>query len=148
MKKLIFFALIPLFLFMITGCSNNGGGTGTTDPFGIGSIGNNGGDGTGNVTFQVALVQDNQGTLEFGFNMDVSVKLTSVVVTEADLNINDTVDNPNPDQTIDPAETGSYYAFYQPQQQLQTGQKWSFKFSGTIADGGAAYTQTVNYTVQ
>ena len=151
MKRLIIFALLPLFLFIITGCSNNGGGSGTTDPFGIGNTGggnNGGGNNNGNVTIEVGLAQDNQGTLWFGFNPNVAITITSVVVSQADLGVNETITNPNPTQQFEPVQAGNYYTFYQPQQQLQAGQQWSFQFSGTIVQGGNTYNKTVNYTIQ
>ncbi len=136
MKKILVVFLSLLFV-LVNGCDNEGG-TGT-DPFGGG-----GGTGTGNVTITVDI-----GTFEgnnwFGFSPNVQIKLNSAVATQAQLGINETVNNPNPNQIFNANEM---IAFYQVPQQAQVGQQWSFRFQGTLAQGGQAFDVTVNYTIQ
>jgi len=137
MKKIII-ALLPLLFLLVNGCNSNDTATGT-NPFGGGGCG-----GTGNVTIQIAIGQDDQGANVFAFNPSVAVKLTSALVVQAQLGINETVNNPNPDQVFN---AGEYIGFYSANQ-AQVGQQWSFTFSGTLAQGGQAFTVPVNYTVQ
>ncbi len=147
MKYILF--LLTMCTIFFFGCSNDSG-----NPTGVGGVGGTGGDtgggnNTGNVNLEVGLAQDNQGNIFFGVNPDVAVTITSIVVTQADQGINETVTNPDPAQQFEPVQAGNYYTFYGvQQQQLQTGQKWSFKFSGKIVEGNETYSKTVNYTVQ
>ena len=100
MKKIII-ALLPLLFLLVNGCNSNDTATGT-NPFG-------GGGGTGNVTIQIAIGQDDQGANVFAFNPSVAIKLTSALVVQAQLGINETVNNPNPDQVFN---AGEYIGFY------------------------------------
>jgi hypothetical protein len=140
MKKTILL-LFSLLLFLIVGCSSDDSGTDS----GIGGIGGGGG-GTGNVTIAVGVAQDDQGALWFGFNPSVTIKIASAVVTQAQLGINQTVSNPNPNEEYAPVAQNSFYTFYQVPQQAQSGQQWTFRFTGTIVQGGQAFDKTVNFT--
>ncbi len=141
--------LLTMCTISFFGCSNDSG-----NPTGVGGVGGSGGDtgggnNTGNVTLDIGLAQDNQGSIFFGVNPDVAITITTIVVTQAAQGINETITNPDPAQQFEPVQSGNYYTFYEPQQQqLQTGQQWTFKFTGTIVQGGANYSKTVNYTVQ
>ncbi len=142
---LLLLSMCTIFFF---GCSNDSG-----NPTGVGGVGGTGGDtgggnNTGNVNIEVGVAQDNQGNILFGFNPGAAITIATIVVSQADQGINETINNPDPTQQFEPVQAGNYYSFYQPQQQLQTGQQWSFKFTGTIVQGGANYTKTINYTVQ
>jgi hypothetical protein len=142
MKK-YFYTIIPVLLLLFySGCKSDSGGTGT-DPFGGGG---NGGGGTGNVTITVGVAQDDNNVLWFGFNPSVNVKIASAVITQAQLGINQTVNNPNPNEEYAPIAQNSFYTFYQVPQQAQTGQQWTFRFTGTIVQGGQAFDKTVNLT--
>jgi len=140
MKKFVLF-LFPFLFLLIAGCSKDDSGDGG---LGIGG----GGGGGGNVNITVGIAQDNQGTLWFGFNPSVSVKVASAVITQAQLGVNETINNPNPNDEYAPLAQNTFYSFYEVPQQAQTGQQWSFRFQGTIVQGGQAFDKTVNFTVQ
>jgi hypothetical protein len=136
--------LCTLLFCLIIGCSKDDSSGDTTGIGGIG--GDGGGGGTGNVTITVGRAQDDQGTIWFGFNPSVSVKVTSAVITQAQLGINQSVNNPNPNEEYAPLAQNSFYTFYQVPQEAQTGQKWTFRFTGTIVQGGQAFDKTVSFT--
>jgi len=137
MKKLVL-TFVPIIFFLIGGCSNDSG-SGTTDPFGGG-----GGGGTGNVTIQVDIGEF-EGANWFAFNAGSNIKLNTAIITQAQLGINETINNPEPEKEFN---AGEWYAFYQLPQGAAVGQQWTFRFQGTIVQGGQAFDKTVNYSVQ
>jgi hypothetical protein len=106
------------------------------------------GPGGGNVSFQVAVIQDQQGTNFFGANPSVSVKVTTITITQADIQFNDTFTNPDPNEAVEPLQNGQYYGFYEIPQQAQTGQEWLFRFKGTLTQGGQSFDVTSKLTIQ
>lgn len=136
MKKIIFtlFAL----LLIITACHNDSGVGGITDPFGTGTGGTTGG---GNVTFTISAQQGQQGII-FLATPSVAVKLTKVTISLPAQNFNDVVQGDgttvyNANQAVQIEEyTG-----------VASGQQWTFRFEGTIANNNQAYNVTSNYTV-
>lgn len=143
MKQIMFFLLLSVFAFFY-GCSDDNSGSSVTDPFGGG--GNQGG-GSGNVTFTVALAQDNQQNLYFEFKPSASVIISRIMANCQALNLNDELtDAEIPDDVFSSAQplyVGPITA------NLQTGQQWSFNIQGKIGNAqGQSFNVNVNYTVQ
>ncbi|RPI73369.1 MAG: hypothetical protein EHM47_06240 [Ignavibacteriales bacterium] len=138
MKKNLFLSLLLFSSFAFLSCGENKDGSG--DLLGTG--------GGGNVTFQISIVQDDRGNNLFGANPSAAVKITTILVNQAQIPVNETVTNPTPDEVIQPLEGGQYYGFFEVPQGAQTGQQWSFRFQGTLAQGGQAFNVTTNYTIQ
>jgi len=136
MKKI--FTIIPLiFLLFYSGCSDDSGST-ATDPFG----GGGGGTNTGNVTFTVAVVQDNQ-QVYFEFKPSTGVVINTIRGVCAALAIDETV---NADGTTVYSQTSP--AYVGPIEGLQSGSSFVFTITGKVGSStGTAYTSTVNFTV-
>ncbi len=139
MKKVlvsVFFLAASLFI----GCNNNTGGG--TDPFGDGGNGDGGGN-TGNVTFTVSLVQDNQQQYYFEFKPSTEVYITQIVANCAAAGVtNETVAVGDVYSSTAPVDVG-------PVTGLQVGQQWTFTTTGNIGNQqGTAFTATSNFTVQ
>jgi len=140
MKKLVFI-LIPMIFITLTSCSNDNGGTGTTDPFGTG--GTTGG--TGNVTITISSSQEQDGSVIFSGTPSAAVTLSKLTVsvpaeqyTESFQFDGTTVVNANQTEGLVqyPANSG-----------IASGQKWTFQFEGTLASNNQAYNVTSNYTI-
>ncbi|RJP65233.1 MAG: hypothetical protein C4539_13505 [Ignavibacteriales bacterium] len=140
MKKLLL-AIIPLILFLFSpGCKDDSGGT-ATDPFGGG--GGGGGTNTGNVTFTVSVVQDNQQQVYFEFKPSTNVVINTIKAVSAALGIDETV---NADGTTVYSQTSP--AYVGPIDGLQSGASFVFTITGKVGSAtGTAYTSTVNYTI-
>lgn len=137
MKKLFFISFLLFISVSLFNCTENNDGSGGIF-----------GPGGGNVTFKVSIIQDDQGNNIFGANPSVQVKVTTILISQADIPVNQTFTNPSPDDVIDPLQDGQFYGFLEVPQEAQVGQQWSFKFQGTLAQGGQAFEVTTNYTIQ
>jgi hypothetical protein len=141
MKKLFSIFLVGVFL-TFAGCSNDSGGSSTTDPFGGG--GGGGGGGTGNVTVTVDLATDNDGSVYFEFSPNPGATITQVVARCTAINVNETV----------PVTGGQVYTaanplYIGPVTGLAAGQQWTFTLTGNVGStSGAAFTANSNFTVQ
>jgi hypothetical protein len=138
MKKSLFLSLLFFTSLSFFSCNENKEGANNI-------LGTGGG---GSVAFQIAIIQDNQGTNLFGANPSVAVKITTVIVTQAQIPVNQNIANPTPDEIIQPLANGQYYGIVEVPQEAQTGQQWTFRFQGTLAQGGQAFDVTTNYTIQ
>lgn len=135
MKKL-FLLLLPIMLLFITGCSDDG-----DDAGGLGGIGG-GGNNTGNVTFTVAVVQDQQ-QVYFEFKPNTGVVINTIRGVCAALAIDETV---NADGTTVYSQTSP--AYVGPIEGLQSGSSFVFTITGKVGSStGTTFTSTVNYTV-
>ena len=137
MKRLLIL-VIPLFLYLGIGCSDNGGGGTITDPFGPGG----GGGTTGGVTFTIGVTQGQQGGVIFTATPSVAIKITKVTVSL-------------PAQQFTDVLTGDGTTVYQAGQPVAleeytgvaSGQQWTFKFEGTLASNNQAFNVTTNFTI-
>lgn len=134
MKRLVGFLLAISFMFVSASCKKSDG----SNPVNIG-VG-----GSGNVTFAVAIVQDNQQQLFFDFKPSTSVVLTKMTGNCPAANVNNDViqgDGTTVYSSNNPIYVG-------PLTVVQSGQQWSFRFEGKIGNAqGQAYDVTTNYTV-
>ena len=135
MKKLLSI-LISISFLVLCSCSDDSGGT-VTDPFGTGGTGG----GTGNVSFTISTTQGQQGVI-FVATPSASVKITKVTISLPAQQFNDvlqgdgtTVFNANEAVQLD-EYTG-----------VATGQQWTFKFEGILANNNQAFDVTSNYTI-
>lgn len=139
MKKLTIFLLFCGAL-IISGCSNDGAPTGTG---GFGGLGGGGG-GTGNVSYTVAIVQDQQQQYFFEFKPSTGATVESITGScpEAGIN-NETVQG---DGTT--VYTQNSPAYVQTPNNIQQGQKWTFVIKGKVGSStGAAYTANATLNI-
>ena len=144
MKKVLYTVISVVFLLFNFNCKSDSGGT-TTDPFGGGGTGGGGGGGnTGNVTFTMAVAQQQQsGDYYFQFTPSTNVVVNTVRGQCAALNVDQTV-NDNGTDVYGP-NTPFYIG---PIQDLQHGVQWTFTVTGKIGNAqGQAYTSNFNWTV-
>ncbi|KAB2852918.1 MAG: hypothetical protein F9K42_01505 [Ignavibacterium sp.] len=136
MKKIFsFFLVLIAFAFMSCGDDATGPNTG-----GIG-----GGGGGGNVSFTVALAQDNQQQYFFEFKPSTSVVINTITANCPAAGVNNeqvTADGTTVFTANDPAYIG-------PVSGLAQGQQWNFSIVGKVgSSNGASYTATANITIQ
>lgn len=136
MKQLLF-ALLAVTVIYISSCGS--------DSSGSGGLGPNGGGGGNTVTFTMtgAVDPNNSQNYNFGFKPSVDVKLTTLIASLAAQGFADTIQNGNP--TYNFSKDTTY--LFGPYTGIQTGQAWSFKFTGTVTSSNTAYTSTSNFTV-
>jgi hypothetical protein len=134
MKKILSLTILLLISLNI-GCNDDSGGT-VTDPFGGGSN-----TGTGNVTFTISAMQGQQGIV-FIATPNASVKLTKVTVSLPAQQFTDvlTDDGTTVFNANEPVQLEEYTG-------VSSGQQWTFKFEGSLANGGQAFNVTSNYTI-
>ncbi|HRI84766.1 MAG TPA: hypothetical protein PK536_04890 [Ignavibacteria bacterium] len=139
MKK-IYLALTLVLAIIMSSCSSNS----TSGSGGIITPGGGGGN-TGNVTFNTSLVQD-QGVIYFQFIPSTGVVLTKITASCPQAQISNEVIN---------GDGTTVYSQSNPMLLNTTGvtiaqgQQWTFIIEGKVgSSSGAAYTTTVNYTVQ
>ena len=129
-------------LVALLGCG--GDDDGNSNPVGPGGVGiGGGGGGTGNVTFTISSPQQQDGVY-FVFNPSVNVIVNSVTASLPAQQFQDVIqgDGTTVFSTQDNFSIGPYTG-------VQSGQAWTFIIVGkTEGANGAAYTSTVNYTVQ
>lgn len=139
MKRIIFY-LLPVFLVLISSCSDDSGGT-ITDPFGSGGLGG-GGTGGGSVTFTISTTTGQQGEVTFNATPSANVKITKVTVGLPAQQLSDEYTDDgtivyNANQIV-PINTYTGVA---------TGQQWTFQFEGTLASDNQTFNVTSNYTI-
>lgn len=132
--KLIYLVLIAFLLSLAYGCSDSGTGSG--------GIGPGGGTGSGSITFQMSG-QGDINSYTFGFKPSVDTKLSKLIASVPALGFSDTLTNNNANYVFSKDTT---YAL-DPYQGVQTGQQWTFTFTGNIVSNNQAYTVTSNFTV-
>jgi hypothetical protein len=130
MRQILFLTLLAALLF-VWGCNNDDSGT---NPFGPG--------GNGNVTFTMQG-QGTQTSYEFYFQPSVNVKLSRILASLPAQSYTDTVPNNNPNYIF---SKDTAYTWY-PYTGVNTGQQWTFTFTGTIASDNAAFTVSSNFNV-
>jgi len=104
------------------------------------------GGGAGNVSFTVALAQDDQQAIFFEFTPSTNVVITSMSAQCQALNFNDTVtDDQIPDDIFGPQQP----LYVGPVTlNLQQGQQWSFTMQGKVGSAtGQAFNASANFTV-
>jgi hypothetical protein len=141
MKKLLFTFFLTL-LVVFYGCSNNDSVTGSGSGLGGSDGGTDVGTNSGSVTIQVKGENDGQGYYIFYIKPSVAINLESVTAT---------VTSESYEQTIDvntQFTAGTFQACLQyPENNIQTGLKFSFKFVGTLKSNDKAFEVTTNYTI-
>ncbi len=141
MKK-IFLRIFPIMFLFIFGCSDDGDDSG-----GLGGIGGGGGNNTGNVTFTVSVVQDQQQQVYFEFKPSTGVIITSMSAKCTALNINEQLTDADISDDVFSNTAPCYVGPITVN--LQAGQQWTFTISGNIGSRqGQTFTATSNYTVQ
>lgn len=132
MKHLILFVVFAAFIsYSGCGSDNSSGGSG-----GIG-----GGGGSSAISYTVRG-QGDINSYTFFVKPSVDTKITKVVASVPAIAFSDTI-NVDPNQTY----TGGTEYSLDPYQGVQTGQAWTFSFTGTVVSNNQAYTVTTNYTV-
>lgn len=141
MKKIIqFIVLIALTSITGIGCSDSESDGGITDPFGGGN--NNTGGGT--VTIKITSRPDQQGGTIFSASPSTSVKVSKVTASVPAEQYSETFQFDG--TTVVNANVVEDFLQYPTGSGVASGQKWTFKFEGTLANNNQAYTATSNYT--
>lgn len=135
MQKLFLFVFVISVLF-VSSCSDdssNGGGIGP-------------GGGGGNISFAITGQVDpgNPANYIFAFQPSVDTKLSKLVVGLPAQPFSDTINNTNNPNYIFSKDTA--YSL-DPYTGIQTGQAWTFAFTGNIVSDNTAYTTTSNFTI-
>jgi hypothetical protein len=138
MKKILNLFLLGIVL-LFSSCSKDDGKDNNPLNPGVG--------GEGNVSFTVALAQDDQQNLFFEFTPSTNVVISSMSAQCQALNLNETVtDEEIPDDIFGPQQplyVGPLTV------DLQQGQQWSFTMQGKIGSAtGQAFNASANFTVQ
>ncbi len=131
MKKTLLLTAITALLF-VWGCKDDGTGT---DPFGPGGTG-------GDVTFTMTG-QGNSTSYYFYFKPSVDVKITRLLASLPAQNYTDTATNNNVNYIFSKDTAYTWYEYTG----INSGQIWTFTFTGTIASNNTAYTASSNFTV-
>ena len=131
--KALYFALTVLLLSIAYGCG---------DDSSTGSGGIGGGPTGGAITFQITG-QGDPNSYTFGIKPSVDTKLTKIIASVPALQFFDTLTSNNPNYVFSKDTT---YAL-DPYQGVQTGQQWTFTFTGTIVSNNSGYTVSTNFTV-
>lgn len=145
MKKLLLLLFVSFFAFFY-GCSNDSGGSSTTDPFGGGGTNNPGGN-TGNVSFTVALVHDEQQNIYFEMKPSTNVVVTHMSIVCQALGVNQELTEADISNQVFSSTAPMYVGPVNVN--LQQGQQWAFTIQGKVGSTtGQAFTATTNFTVQ
>lgn len=134
--KIILTILVVFISVYITGCNNSGD---VTDPNGLGGPGGPGGN-TVNFTMQGS---GNAQSFSFTFQPAVDVKLNYLIASLPAQPFTDSVPNPDPNFVFTSTQAHTWH----PYSGIQSGQQWTFKFSGTTTSNNQAFTSTVNFTI-
>lgn len=130
--------LMICFSFLLVSCSKDGddGGSNPLTPGLTGNQNNN------SVQIEVSHLESKeyQNAVEFYFKPSANIKVSKVDVSVMDFK--DELDGDN--QTIYQAEQWYLISAYEG---VEEGQKWSFKFTGVLAENNQSYTVTSVYTV-
>lgn len=144
MKRFFTFLLAALTVFAFISCKDNSTSPNNTGGIGGGGIGGGGGGGV-NVSFTVALAQDNQQQYFFEFKPSTSVVINTITANCPAAGVNNeqvTADGTTVFTANDPAYIG-------PVSGLAQGQQWNFSLVGKVgSSNGASYTATANITIQ
>lgn len=130
MKKALLLTIFSALVF-VWGCKDDSGGT---NPFGPG--------GSGTVTFTMQG-QGTQTAYSFYFQPSVNVKVTRILASLPAQNYTDTIPNSNASYVFSKDSAYTWYTY----SGVNSGQQWSFTFTGTIASDNSAYTASSNFTV-
>lgn len=133
--KFIYLILIAFSVVYASSCNNDSSS-------GSGGIGPGGGGGTGSVTFTMQG-QGDPTSYNFYFKPSVDVKVSKIIAKLAAQNFTDTVVNNAPNYVFSKDSSYTWYNYTG----VQTGQAWSFTFTGNINSGGSAYTSSANFNV-
>ncbi|MDY0082810.1 MAG: hypothetical protein RBR74_06485 [Ignavibacteriaceae bacterium] len=142
MNRIFTFLLAALTVLVLISCKDN-----STAPVdgGGGLGGGGGGGGTGNVTFTVNLMQDQQGAFFFQFTPSTAVVIDKIIANCAAAGVNNE-EVPGDGTTL--FNTNGPARVDVPENLLAQGQQWSFTIVGKVGSStGANYTSTVNYTI-
>ncbi|MBV6479352.1 MAG: hypothetical protein HGGPFJEG_02123 [Ignavibacteria bacterium] len=118
----------------LSGCGSDSSG-------GSGGIGGGGGGGGAAISYTVRG-QGDVNSYTFFVKPSVDTKITKVVASVPALQFADTI-NVDPNQTF----TGGTEYQLDPYSGVQTGQAWTFSFTGNLVSNNQAYTVTTNYTI-
>jgi hypothetical protein len=135
--KRLFFYLISIVLIVSTGCNDDSGGSTITDPFGGGGTG-----GQGSASFTISTTNGQQGGIIFTATPSVDVKITQVTVSLPAQQFTDVLQGDG--TTVFSANQAALLEEYVG---VERGQQWTFKFEGTLANGGQTFSVTSNYTI-
>jgi hypothetical protein len=124
--------MVILLLSFAYGCSDDSAGSG-----GIG-----GGPTGGSITFTITG-QGDPNSYTFGIKPSVDTKLTRIIASVPAVPFFDTLTSNNPNYVFSKDTT---YAL-DPYQGVQTGQQWTFTFTGTTVSNNSGYTVSTNFTV-
>jgi hypothetical protein len=130
--KSLYLAMVILLLSFAYGCSDDSAGSG-----GIG-----GGPTGGSITFTITG-QGDPNSYTFGIKPSVDTKLTRIIASVPAVPFFDTLTSNNPNYVFSKDTT---YAL-DPYQGVQTGQQWTFTFTGTTVSNNSGYTVSTNFTV-
>ncbi len=136
MKQFIYLIFTLALLITFYGCSNNDNVT--NNPQGLGGLGG----GTGNVTIQVQGQADGQGNYIFYINPSVAINLTNVTASVPAQQYEETIAI-NEQYQAGTLQSCIQYA----ENVIQTGMQFTFRFVGTITNGGQNFDVTTNYTI-
>lgn len=145
--KRIFSLLLILTAIISFSCGDD-----AVSPNGGGGLGGGGGNGGGGVTFTMGTTQQGTqaGGVFFTFKPSVAVTATSLTFKLPAQSFETTLTNTTPTDVFDAnteyiADPGDGSFEFTG---VQSGQKWQFVFVGKLGSStGAAYTQTVDWTV-
>ncbi len=132
--KVLYLVLTVLLLTIAYGCSSDSG----SNSGGIGG----GPTGGGAITFQITG-QGDPNSYTFGLKPSVDTKLTRIIASVPALQFFDTLNNTNTNYVFSKDTT---YAL-DPYTGVQTGQQWTFTFTGTTVSNNAGYTVSTNFTI-
>jgi len=131
MKKTLLLTAIAALLF-VWGCKDDGTGTNPFDPGGTG----------GDVTFTMTG-QGNANEYYFYFKPSVDVKITRLLASLPAQNYTDTATNNNVNYIFSKDTAYTWYNYTG----INSGQQWTFTFTGSTASNNTAYTVSSNFTV-
>ena len=135
MRRIIIY-LLPILIATLASCSNDTVGGGVTDPFG------GGGGGQGAVNFIIGSTNGQQGGIIFTAVPSVDVKITQVTVALPAQQFTDVLQGDG--TTVFGANQTAQLEEYVG---VEKGQQWTFKFEGTLSNGGQVFNVTSNYTI-
>ena len=142
MKKMMIY-LIPLLITIFAACSDNTSGVTNPGTGGTGGIGGTGGNTNGNVNFTIGSTQGDNGGILFYATPSAAVKITKVTISLPSQQFNDVLTD---DGTT--VYNANEVVGLQEYTGVDSGQRWTFKFEGSLANYNQAFTVTSNYTVQ
>lgn len=149
MKNILIY-LTSMFLVLSIGCSDDA--SSNSNPVGIGGLGGTGGTG-GDLTFTMGNITkqedaDGDGTVDNVFYFtaapSAAVKITKVSFSLPAQQYNNSFTD---DGTTEYAANAPVEVVGFLQNEITSGQQWTFIFEGTLAADGKAFNVTSNYTI-